>query len=141
MKYLLSIGVFIGITSIVVSSAGYIVERGISNNSNIELASKYLDDNKLKQVALASEAKLTNSSEVLGVETDIVEESNLVSQQKELYLHIQTRSVADFLRLQGIDYSYEYRSQLAEKYSIYEYTGTKEQNNALLEKLKSEVVY
>ncbi|MBP9817320.1 hypothetical protein KBC75_01000 [Candidatus Shapirobacteria bacterium] len=140
MKKILSLTVFIAIFSLVSYTAGFTLDKCLTERSNITLVAEAL---KLGTVPVI--AQLPSDSSVLGESIvapsptpDPVKISQiLLSCQPKIY---SGYSVVNYYLDNKLDYSFDSRTQDALTYGIKNYTGTADQNSKLLQYLTQKQV-
>src|SRR5690349_5307582 len=119
--------VFVGISGLVLGSAGYTLHAGIEKHSNYELVSNLLKPES-SPVVIAQNSD--NTTQILGASSDQVNNMN-----SEIMMQPATNSIVNYMNELGMDYNYKSRVRLAGELGIENYTGTSDQNKLLIQKL------
>lgn len=132
LKKATSLVVFISILGMVTAGFDFTLEKSLSQDNNMVLAFKLLDNDSDKLVA---ENNSNDGEKVLGESTDIKLLSLNKCKEEIAVMAKSTNSLYDYMNKIGLDPSFNSRSRLATKLKISNYQGTATQNKQILDLL------
>ena len=143
MKKVISLTTLLTVFSLVMFGARFTIKKGFETKPNSQLITELVEG--VKSPVLAWHWAGSNPV-VLGTSTS--NQSTTVSNQADLtacrlQLVSKTeniRSVVDYMDKLGMDYTFENRTMLAEKFGIKDYVGSAEQNKKMIYLLAQQIL-